>query len=170
MEASAEERLSAAARTITKLNESLRVKDEQLRVLQRAASESQRIAAEASEAADKLRSELEAEKKVTSSAEAGVTEKLAMLELKIKLEKEKAAGAELAHQAAVASAAKELAASKAEVAAERERCAQLQTAVEQLTRAGEEATELWARLKEALLASLQKPITSLLPHSLGHAG
>ena len=152
----------AAAATISKLTEEKAVLTEQLRVMQRAVSESQRVAAEASEEVERLRSELELEKKATSGVEERAGDKLAALERAVKAEREKAASAELAANATLAAAAQaaaarekalqeEAAAVRSELATEKERVAELQRSVEHLTRAGDEARELWARLKQALL-------------------
>jgi len=152
----------AAAATISKLTDEKAQLTEQLRALQRAVSESQRVAAEAAELADKLRGELAAEKQVSSSVESRGADKMAALERAAKAEKEKAAAAELAHHTALAAAAQaaaaqerrlqeEVAAVRQQLAQEQERVAELQRSVEHLTRAGEEAKELWARLKQALL-------------------
>ncbi len=166
----------AAAATISKLTDEQKRTSEQLRVLQRAVSESQRVAAEATEKLETLRGELETEKKVSVHAEERVADKLQALERQAKLEREKAAAAELAHNAALAAAAaaaaaseqklrEELAAAKADAAAEKERVSELQRTVEHLTKAGEEAKELWARLKQALLVRV--PARSALPGCLG---
>jgi chromosome segregation ATPase len=152
----------AAAATISKLTDEKAQLTEQLRALQRAVSESQRVAAEAAEQADKLRGELAAEKQVSSSVESRGADKMAALERAAKAEKEKAAAAELAHHTALVAAAQaaaaqerrlqeEVAAVRQQLAQEQERVAELQRSVEHLTRAGEEAKELWARLKQALL-------------------
>jgi DNA repair exonuclease SbcCD ATPase subunit len=152
----------AAAATISKLTEEKSVLTEQLRVMQRAVSESQRVAAEASEEVEKLRGELESEKKATSAVEERAGDKLAALERAAKAEREKAAAVELSHHTAQAAAAQaaagrekalqeEVAAVRSELAVEKERVSELQRSVEHLTRAGEEARELWARLKQALL-------------------
>ena len=152
----------AAAATISKLTEEKAVLTEQLRVMQRAVSESQRVAAEASEAADELRHSLELEKQATSGVEQRAADKLAALERAVKQERETAAALELANNAAMATAAaaaaarekalqEEAAAVRSDLAVEKERVAELQRSVEHLARAGEEAKELWARLKQALL-------------------
>jgi chromosome segregation ATPase len=132
-----------------------------LRALQRAVSESQRVAAERAEELEKVRAELEAASSVTSDAEARVVAKLDAAARELKAEREKAASVELVHNAAVAAATANanaqveemrvaLAAAQAEAAKDRERAAELQKSVEHLSRAGEEAKELWERLKEAL--------------------
>ena len=131
-----------------------------LLAMQRAASESQRLAAEAQEALELTRKELaaatagDAESRAAAAAEAAAAALAA--------EKERFVSAEKAHAAALAAARAEAAtavaplkaaaaAAQAEAVREHERCAELQRSVEHLTRAGEEAKELWARLKEALL-------------------
>jgi DNA repair exonuclease SbcCD ATPase subunit len=140
LEGTADEKLLLASSLISKLNKANEEKDERLRALQRAAAESQRGAAEATASAQHLQTELDA-----------VKEAYAVLELKLKLESEKLAAAVQAHQAAAARASEELAGARKEAIVERERVAELKTQVADLTRAEEEARELWARLKEALL-------------------
>jgi hypothetical protein len=159
--AAKEELLSAAAR-IKALTEEKTRTAAQLLALQRAVSEAQRVGAERSEALEHLREELAAASSVTDDAESRVAAKLDAAARELKAEREKAAAVDLAHNAAVAAAVAAagaterelraaLAGSAAEAAKERERVAELQRSVEHLTRAGEEAKELWARLKEALL-------------------
>ena len=136
-----------------------------LLAMQRAASESQRLAAEAQEALDTARRDLAAATGGAGEVETKALARAAAAEKELAAEKERAAAAEKAHAEALAAARAEAAsataplraaaaASAAEAARERERCAELQRSVEHLTRAGEEAKELWARLKEALLVRL----------------
>jgi len=152
----------AAALTISKLTAEKATVTEQLRMLQRAVSESQRVAAEATEKLDALKVELQAEKAVSEGAEERASEKLKALERSAKVERERAATEELQHHAQLAASAaaaavtelqlrQELAVAHSEARAEKEAKAELQRTVEHLTRAGEEAKELWARLKQALL-------------------
>ena len=145
---------------LTQAHAKIKTLEARLLAMQRAASESQRLAAEAQEALELTRKELaaatagEAETRAAARAEAAAQE--------VAAEKERFAAAEKAHAVALAAARAEsstavaplkaaAAAAAAEAARERERCAELQRSVEPLTRAGEEAKELWARLKEALL-------------------
>ena len=112
---------------------------------------------------EKVRAELDTAAAVTGDAEARVSVKLDAAARELKAEREKAAAVELAHNAALVAAASAanalakdlraaLAAAQAEAARDKERVVELQKSVEHLTRAGEEAKELWTRLKEALMA------------------
>jgi chromosome segregation ATPase len=147
---------------LTAAHAKIKVLEARLLALQRAASESQRLAAEAQEALEATRRELAAASGSATEVETRALARADAAAKELAAEKGRSAAAEKAHAAALAAARAEgadaaaplraaVAASAADLARERERCAELQRSVEHLTKAGEEAKELWARLKEALL-------------------